>query len=417
LTVDTGLDISSKLGDFTQVQLGANTPVPIMNGMPGVNVTIANQDLTNTVTIERRPSFQQNASNTATVPPLGSITVDASKTIWGLAPNGTLPVLIFPGGGNWAPSPAQVAAQINALGLMKDTTGVGINNSTLGISGQAGWPTSGLGTETTQIGQNTTIPTNISNTGVPLLGRSGLLHNTSGNVNAGATVNLATKTITKIAYEAFVTLLDNAAGTAKKTVTVQFKFSDSTSGQIVDQVNFDIFPGASGGSAHQVMITGQTAGDTLVVSLTNNDTAQVAYSVVMLECSRVFPHDHQFKSLNKAGGTGAILGSYDILGGLILDTAPAGVAAGTSVDRWLFCYNGPVSIHIGSPGANACTVQFNSLDSQATNDGTIYAKVMTPPPNHAFDLLDMPKSQCVINIKNNAAAAATFTVTIIAEDR
>ena len=383
------LDTSpAKLGDFISVQLSPNIPVPVINGIPGMSVTFANQDLTQNVTIARRNNFTQNGSNTAVVPPLGSITVDASKTIWGLAPSGTLPLLVFPGGGNWAPSPAQVAAQIAALGLA---------------------------TEATQVGQNTTIPTNISNTGVPLLGRSGLLHNVSGNVNAGATVNLATKTITKIAYEAFVTLLDNAAGTAKKTVTVQFKFSDSISGQIVDQVNFDIFPGAT--AAHQVIITGQTAGDTLVVSLTNNDTAQVAYTVVMLECSRVFPHDHQFKSLNKAGGTGAILGSYDILGGLILDTAPAGVAAGTSVDRWLFCYNGPVSIHIGSPGANACTVQFNSLDSQATNDGTIYAKVMTPPPNHAFDLLDMPKSQCVINIKNNAAAAATFTVTIIAEDR
>jgi len=387
LTAD--LDTSpAKLGDFISVQLSPNIPVPVINGIPGMSVTFANQDLTQNVTIARRNNFTQNGSNTAVVPPLGSITVDASKTIWGLAPSGTLPLLVFPGGGNWAPSPAQVAAQIAALGLA---------------------------TEATQVGQNTTIPTNISNTGVPLLGRSGLLHNVSGNVNAGATVNLATKTITKIAYEAFVTLLDNAAGTAKKTVTVQFKFSDSISGQIVDQVNFDIFPGAT--AAHQVIITGQTAGDTLVVSLTNNDTAQVAYTVVMLECSRVFPHDHQFKSLNKAGGTGAILGSYDILGGLILDTAPAGVAAGTSVDRWLFCYNGPVSIHIGSPGANACTVQFNSLDSQATNDGTIYAKVMTPPPNHAFDLLDMPKSQCVINIKNNAAAAATFTVTIIAEDR
>src|ERR1700746_245665 len=125
----TVTDTGPKLGDFTSEFIGPTTPVQIWSGQQGVQLTLANQDLVNGITIARRNNFVQNGPNTAVIPPLGSITVDGSRTIWALAPANTANLLIFPGGGNWAPSPAQVAAQINALGLMKDTTGQSINTA------------------------------------------------------------------------------------------------------------------------------------------------------------------------------------------------------------------------------------------------------------------------------------------------
>src|SRR2546423_2412529 len=81
---------------------------------------LVNPDIVNNIFIGNDPGSQIIA-----VPALGSVTLDASKhDIW-VSTNGgafTVNAYLMPNGSNWVPSPAQVAAQINALGLAKDTT-------------------------------------------------------------------------------------------------------------------------------------------------------------------------------------------------------------------------------------------------------------------------------------------------------
>lgn len=89
----------------------------------GGPVLLANQDLDNPVTIGTTPNVAQDAVNTDVVPPLGSVAYGPSTgRLYAVAPNGTAALLVIAGGISWAPSPAQVALQLQQLGLAKDTT-------------------------------------------------------------------------------------------------------------------------------------------------------------------------------------------------------------------------------------------------------------------------------------------------------
>jgi hypothetical protein len=108
----------------------------------GGPVLLANQDITNTVTICNLPFFSQDAQNADTIPALGSIAYQGGTSLYALAPAGTAALLVVSGGTSWAPSPAQVALQIATLGLAKDSTlqtvntSVGTVNTTLGSPAQ-----------------------------------------------------------------------------------------------------------------------------------------------------------------------------------------------------------------------------------------------------------------------------------------
>jgi len=380
------------LGDFISVQLNASTPVPVINGVPGMQVTFANQDLTNTVTVARRNNFTQAGSNTATIPPLGSITVDASKTIWGLAPAGTLPLLIFPGGGNWAPSPAQVAAQINALGLAKESTQL---------------------TQTT----GATIATDVSNSGVPLLPKSAVVVNDSAQtINAGATRSLGPFTLNRISYEIFCQFKENAAGTAAAPITVSLVFSDSTTGQTVDQCSFNIIP-ASNASAtpHQVIITGPTGGDTVNITIKNGDTQAITSTLVMLQSSRIFTHDHKFLSLNTPTYITISTGGNDPIGGMLIDTAP-NVGAGATAQRIMSCYNGQAWFAANIPVGGAASFFVQHVDPIANNFQIAFNVVMNAPPTRNTFQFTMPRSQCVMNLQNNAAGAGILSAEVLVQD-
>lgn len=275
--------LSDKLGDFFTVQLGPKLPVPIINGIPGQSVTLANQDLVNSVTISR----SNNVAGGATIPPLGSVTVDMSKTIWGTAPANTLPLLVFPGGGNWAPSPAQVAAQINALGLMKDTTGTTINTTVTGVAKDTtvNLVNTTLGTpaqDPTLVAQNTAIPNNIAATGVPLLNLKNALQQTTGQaVAAGATFTAATITgITQPSFNLHITATCNGAAT-KPWFTARLNWIDSGTGLVVQVDAFTSFM-SNTASALTTVISGPTDADSLQIQITNNDTLSMTINQMFI---------------------------------------------------------------------------------------------------------------------------------------
>jgi len=360
----------------------------IMPAMGDVGVTVYNEDLTNVVWVSRSPSFAPNAGNAAPVQPLTAASFNARKALYAVTAGPTIVVSILGESENVSPSPAQIAAQISALGLA---------------------------TEATQLGQNNNIPNNIGSVGTPLRGGSAIIYNTSGNLNAGANIDLGNQTTIRVSYEAFLSLVDNAAGTINRTVKVNIIFKDSVSGQIVDQVNFNIFPAAFGNAARQILITGPMSGNQIDVVLTNNDTAQIAYVFMLLDTGRVYNHDHRFIGLTNPLATGQTGASFDTPGGLIIDTAPS-IASGATAIRQLGMYNGMVNIHMASPGSNAGVWTVTSLDDQATNDGTVFGRVLTPPPTHDMASFAMPKASCTLSIKNNGASTTTFPTTITIQD-
>jgi hypothetical protein len=99
----------------------SKTPNRIQSFMvPNEIFMIVNPDIINPIYVGNDPGQQL-----ISVPPLGSMSLSAENhDIWVSTSGGNYVVNAFlmPNGSNWTPSPAQVAAQINALGLAKDTT-------------------------------------------------------------------------------------------------------------------------------------------------------------------------------------------------------------------------------------------------------------------------------------------------------
>ena len=85
-------------------------------------VLLANQDLVNAVTVGTMSSVFIDSQAADVVPPLGSIAYIGGSTLYAIAPAGTAALEVIAGGTSWAPSPADVALQIQDLGLAKDAT-------------------------------------------------------------------------------------------------------------------------------------------------------------------------------------------------------------------------------------------------------------------------------------------------------
>lgn len=104
---------------MAQIPVGAQIAQVWTGGGP---VLLANQDLLNAVTVCDQRNFTPNAQNADVIPPLGSIAYTGERPLYAMAPAGTAALLVIAGGSTWAPSPAQVALQIQAAGLAKDTS-------------------------------------------------------------------------------------------------------------------------------------------------------------------------------------------------------------------------------------------------------------------------------------------------------
>lgn len=395
--------ISDKLGDFTQIQLGPNLPVPMFNGVPGLTVTIANQDLTNTITIARRNNFTQNGPNTATVPPLGSITVDAGRTIWGLAPAGTLPPLIFPGGGNWAPSPAQVAAQINALGLAKDTT---LQGTTTAVNN----PAFGPATLTAQTNQNTAIPNNIAATGVPLLALpQNVVNSTNQTVAAGATTVLGPFNVSQIGYEITVSL--HSAAVTATFAKVLMTWSDSVTSTTLDRQTWWLIPGADNTTnIHTIKGFGPTEGNQVTITLGAFSNSVVFDQVIMNQNSRVFTR-HDWRTYAAGAWAGALGTPVTDMSGMILsqNSATVATAGHYTVYAPLFCGKVQIWGHTSSNGGDAF-LQLNPIADQSPSIGALTNLVtIAATPSGDFNVqFYIPRSQLQILFNNTNSVSRTL---------
>lgn len=140
--------------------IGSVLPAQICPSGSGT-VNVYNGDVNNVLLVS--PSQNPALTNSVPVQPLTNATIDGTKQQYGIALTGSCANVTVGNALQMSPSPAQVAAQISALGLA---------------------------TLAQQITQQTAIPTNISTTGVPLLGAPASLYNYSNAAvpaNTGAT--------------------------------------------------------------------------------------------------------------------------------------------------------------------------------------------------------------------------------------
>ena len=375
----------------------AVTGTPVWRGGDGP-VMIVNRDLTNSALIGYDSSCVPTESSI--LDPLASQTFSGDDDLYITAITGSPQIQIIPGGTQWAPSPAQVAAQINALGLMKDTTGQTIN-------------TTAGGTTTAVNG----VPSGIANTGVPLLNKAtNLLNANATGIGAGGTHAFSTVNVSQIGYEVFINVLDSNAGNASPFVQFQMVWTDSATGQIVSQEFWTLASGSSGGSGQGYYGTGPSKGDTLAITAVNNGSVQVTVTVALNQHSRIYQRDDWRAVTPIVGINGFTNGNNDPAGNILLEFS-TNINAGANITRIIPLYAGMISICIFPAGAS--TEQW-SLKTQDITSGlggqTIISRSITGTSGDNLAVA-LPRSVCTLTVTNNSGANQTYSGMIVAQEQ
>jgi hypothetical protein len=380
---------SDKLGDFFSAQLSPKVPTPIINGIPGQMVTLANQDLTQNVTISR----SNTVTGGAIIPPLGSITVDMSKTIWGTAPAGTLPLLVFPGGGQWAPSPAQVAAQINALGLA---------------------------TLAQQITQQTVIPNNISTTGAPTVNNNlVVLNSIAQTIATGVTKAYGTFSVTRPTFEVIVSVFSAVADT-QPFIELDLAWMDSVSGANVDNDKYYLCSNNSGATVYSYHGIGVSHGDQVSASIKNWGSATATVSLLILQNGKPNPISNElWKMLNPTtistpGGGFVNFGGNDPAANTLLNSNFT-IATGVTSSRLMTTYYGRqinLSVHTGS-GLSDLQVKISYAAPVPTVLGlnsSIIEQLQSNGSGNVFSQIQLPNYPVQIDLTNQNASTRTIDI-------
>lgn len=98
-------------------------------------VLLVNRDVSAQVILSDIEGGDPGGQSVNILDPLGSLALDGETDQWAQTITGSAIVEVCPGGRGWSPSPAQIAAQMLAAGLAKDTTVQGVS-TTLGSPGQ-----------------------------------------------------------------------------------------------------------------------------------------------------------------------------------------------------------------------------------------------------------------------------------------
>jgi hypothetical protein len=396
--------VTVSLGDLTQIPISTR-PTQGLPKLGDVSVTLYNQDLTNVVYASYQQWFTPGQGNSIPIQPLGSITISAAKAIYvGSLVSGILPLLVLPEGSNIQPSPAQIAAQINALGLMKDTTGQTINTTTGGT--------------TTAVNA---VPTGISNTGVPLLTKSTVIFNNLSHVitaPGGQWQAFLNTSMPKTAYEVFVTLGTMAAD-AQPWAQVQLFWKDSASGQQVAQQDYLLAVGTT--TACQYHGVGPIHADQLSIFINNLGVASsLTAGLIVLNNSNTLLNE-VWRSENMSN-VNTQTNPSQYLPGNLLAMDQASVATGGNRTRLLPLYAGTPAINLRGNTASNTT----DFELQIRVPSSLRAAMGFPQTTPEFfdfnsdshgliqQVVQMPRVMMEYFIINHNAAAEVITVNISA---
>jgi hypothetical protein len=367
---------------------------------------LVNPDITNNIFIGNDPGSQLIA-----VPALGSVTLDAKKhDIW-VSTNGgafTVNAYLMPNGSNWVPSPAQVAAQINALGLATAVK----QDSQITQGGTLITNTNGTVTNT---GQTATNVANLTTGGTPggippLRGTDNLGNATNQALTANTTVTLLNAVpITKPGFECVIQFSYPGAATVPFGALV-VKWTDSTTGLTVGQKSYELTGGNNVFAT--AYLSGPCRGNQITLQFRPQDPAQAGtLTWAFNQTSHIYLTDRllqpAYVAVNGFTNTGG-----DPSKGLLASTN-VGVGPNATITRLVAASNAKVkvmldngaqanaaAIIIGTPSATALYSEANPPASLLRLGAAIGAQASTE--------WQMPNGVTLLSIINTGA---TNTIT------
>lgn len=393
---------------------------------------IVNRDITNAVLYGEQSIASGNVNEYSVLDPLGSITVDGTSDIYAIPNAGTPTLDVVQGAGAWSASPAQIALQMNALGLAKDTTVQTTNTNTTGLAKDTTLTgvntTLSLGTNPNLVTINSTlgIPaqtadvTGLTVNGIPLLrGTTQLGQASAQTLAAATTATLLNGTlIVKPSFESVFKLnLPAAAGTIPFAI-LGVGWQDAVTGLQVGFKQYVLTAGNGPANAILVYLSGPCRGNQIVLTLKNLDPAQtLTYSWLFNVTSHVYSVDR----LLQPSYTGGVI-TFNVPGGNpskgVLVMTQASVPATGNITRLLAASNAKCSVLFDNSTVNACNLILQ-------DPGTLYdggtATQNIVRFNHAVNQsavyeFQMPNGPVNMVIQNTAAGAVSPGVAIMIKE-
>jgi len=359
---------------------------------------IYNPSETATMYISNRQSFEITSLYVTPIPPLGYTTLQPLADLFAFSPTTGSQAAIIPGGLSAAPSPAEIAAQIQALGLAT-------------LSEQQ--------VQSTQISSagGTTIATDISNTGTPLLhGFDVLVSGGSQVVAAGATTAVPTITFHKPGYLISGNVTGSAAATTPFVkIIVQWYNSGGTLLLGVPQIW--IVPFTSSGT-WTFAGSGPVRGPMMKLSVYNLDTNSVTLNYNITESTQHITRDDWRGPIDGIAGVGTVplyntatsllATNADILMLQMINTGPVSIANGATINYLAPVYAGTIYFNAT---ASAAIEMFITPPTQLTNfigDSPLYQNGSIT--DISFSTSSAPRYPIRITFTNASGAAVTLNV-------
>lgn len=407
--------------------------------------TVANFDIVNPVYVSAEKSFTSITSDAIAIPPLGSMPISGDIDTYAVSTIAAgVSIGVMPGSGGWSPSPAQISAQINALGLAKDTsvngvvantsatatsvstvatntTGVAKDTSVNGVLGNTSTTATNTGATTTAVGN---VPTGIFNTGVPLAHKNtSLLNTTNTTIVASANTQIGgTLSFTQHSFEMRLKFGWNTLNGSNGLCVITIQWIDSGSALLtaVDQY-VSVIASTTDATNFFTRIVGPTKADTAKLFIQNLDVAQtMTCSALVLAHSRAFTGDSLDvpllgpTSVTVAGAIGASGDSRYLLGA---QNNALGVGA---TDTWLCTPSvGPIWVNVfetGVAGANIAVklrMTPNSFYSTSGNGCWLFNDLMGAGNPNKFALsVFQSGGPMIFQITNNGSVGANYSVSI-----
>ena len=327
---------------------------------------LVNPDIVNNIFIGNDPGSQIIA-----VPALGSVTLDASKhDIW-VSTNGgnfTVNAYLMPNGSNWVPSPAQVAAQINALGLAKETTQLTGNTNIAQVNTTLGTPPqkSDVNQVNTTLGvpSQTADVTGLTTNGIPpLRGTINLGNATAQALTANTTATLLNAVaINKPSFEAVFKLnMPAGVGTVPFAALI-LSWTDSNTGLIVGKKLYEIISGNGPANVLTCYLSGPCRGNQITLQIRPQDPAQ---AMTLTWAFNITSHQYTIDRLLQPGYAATAPITYtnpngDPSKGLLAASSPT-LAPNTNTSRLMAASNAKIKVMVDNTvQLNPCAVQINT---------------------------------------------------------
>lgn len=383
------------------------------------------------------------SANDITIPPLGTMAVDGSANWYAstLTNQYGIATQIAPGVTSWNPSPAQVAAQISALGLARESTQqagntlIGTVNSTLGSPAQDGTVAT-VASNTTGAAKDSSLSTINGTLGSPAQDsiRTAIPNNISANNAASALYALTSQSIpitvtTNLVaanpvsltgvglsgvdisqYTSYELAFSSWTTTTDLLLKVILTFYNQITDTIpVDNITWWVPIASSSASPIRVSGHGPNRGRYMAVQVFIGSPAATMPVFNLAGSNRFYPR-HDWRS--DAGVTGFTASAATAWSNELCVTLNPTVAASGSINRNILLYAGPAFIHFDTQAGVGTLVL--SLVDQLTQ-----AVLLTEHPGegNSFDIIfNLPRVGCTIQVSNTGASAATCNFSVIAGD-